>query len=383
MKIIIAPNSFKGSLDAFKVAQAIDSGLQNSQLDVKTELFPIADGGDHTLEVFHNWLGGNLKTSTVQGPLGKEINADWLFIDTSKTAVIEMAKASGISLLNEEDLNPLKANCYGTGQLIKKAIDAGAKEIILGLGGSATIDGGLGILQAVGAELFDSENNIMGTSSNPIVKMCDFSLEKIDPRIYDLKFIILCDVDNPLLGKNGAVHVFGPQKGADQDAIELLEKSMIQFHALIKTKTQRDFSKLAGGGAAGGIAIILSAFFNTSIVNGADFLLEKMAFSESLQTADILITAEGKVDHQTLHGKGPYSVAAKAKELGTPSIILAGKADDIDLLNDGFNAVFPITNGPMTLETAMNRTSEDLEATAKQIGNLLAVQMGFGNMIKS
>lgn len=374
MRIAIAPNSFKGSLDAFKVAKSIEKGLLDSKLDVTCELFPIADGGDHTLEVFLNWLGGEIRKNTVVGPLGFEVEAEWALVENGKTAIIEMAKASGISLIEENALNPLKANSFGTGQLIIAAIESGAEKIILGLGGSATVDGGLGILQALGVNLLDGNGDQIGYDSNPILDLCDISNENIDPRIYKVEFLILCDVENPLLGKNGAARIFGPQKGASTSDVERLEKAMVNFNNIIKEKTTKDLSTIAGSGAAGGIAVSLKSFFNTTIVSGVDFLLNKMNFIECLKEADLLITAEGKVDAQTLHGKGPFGVAEKARFFGVPSIILAGKADEIDQLNHGFDAVFPITNGPMTLEGAINRTAIDLEETSRQIGNLLALK---------
>ena len=373
MKIVIAPNSFKGSLDAFEVAQSIENGLKKSKLNVDCELFPIADGGDHTLEVFHNWLGGEIIKCSVVGPLGNDVEAEWLMIKDKQTAIIEMAKASGISLVKEDDLNPSKANSFGTGQLIKDAIKKGAGKIIIGLGGSATVDGGLGILQALGAELYNSSGRIISNTINPVMEIVDISMTNIDQRLKDVEFLILCDVENPMLGANGAAHIFGPQKGAEPKDVELLEKSMYRFSELVLNKTGKDLSEMPGAGAAGGIAVTLKAFFNATLVSGVDFLLEKMNFEVSITSADILITAEGKVDSQTLHGKGPFGVAEKAKAHGVPSIILAGKADDINQLNHGFDAVFAITNGPMTLENAMNRTALDLEETSQQLGNLLAI----------
>ena len=370
MKIVIAPNSFKGSLDAFKVAQSIENGLKSSNLHVQCELFPIADGGDHTLEVFYNWKGGTLQNKTVSGPLGEDVLAEWLLIPQEKTAVIEMAKASGISLIDPNKLNPLIANSFGTGELIMEAVIQGAQKIILGLGGSATVDGGLGILQALGAELLDIDGNIK-KNINPLLTLENLFVDKIDKRLKQVEFIILCDVDNPLLGKNGAAHIFGPQKGADPDAVELLESRMTKYHNLLKSLTGSDLSAMPGAGAAGGIAVPLKALFNTNIVNGVDFLLEQMDFEEHIKTADLLITAEGKVDRQTMHGKGPYGVAEKATAYHVPTIILAGKVDDQDELNRGFTSIFPITNGPMSLERAIKNTEKDLQATSKQIGNLL------------
>ena len=373
MQIVIAPNSFKGSLDAFQVARAIEKGLLKSTLEARCHLFPIADGGDHTLEVFHNWMGGELRASEVDGPLSEPTKAEWLYLPDTNTAVIEMAKASGISLIPEDKLNPLKATSYGTGQLIKKAIESGARKIILGLGGSATVDGGLGIMQALGADLMDKKGNTIDIKTNPLLDIDSISINNIDKRVYDTEFLILCDVENPLLGHEGAVYVFGPQKGANTWDLKLLEDSMIRYNQILLEQTGKDLSKMEGAGAAGGIAVALKAYFKTTLESGVDFLLSNMGFEDHIKDADLLITAEGKVDSQTLQGKGPHGVALKAKEHGVPSIIMAGKAEDIHELNSGFGAVFPITNGPVSLEMAMKNTAVDLESTASQIGNLLAL----------
>ncbi len=372
MKIIVAPNSFKGSLDAFEVAKAIEKGLQKSSLDVDCRLYPIADGGDHTLEVFVNWLGGEVKRAAVSDPLGRTVTSEWALLNDGKTAVIEMAKASGISLLKSEEADPLKSNTYGTGQLIAEAIRNGARKIILGLGGSATVDGGTGILQALGTKLYDEKGNLIGQGANALLSVYDIDTSGIPESMREAEFLILCDVENPLLGPHGATHVFGPQKGADPHAVELLEKAMERFNDLITKKTGKDFSSIPGAGAAGGIAVPLKAFFNTRLVNGVAFLLESMGFEDKLKEADMLITAEGKADRQTLEGKGPFGVAARAMIHDIPAVLLTGRAEDIHELNKGFTAVFSITNGPESLEEAMASTAHDLEITAMQIGNLLA-----------
>ncbi len=371
MNIVIAPNSFKESLDAFSAAQSIAAGLAKSKLQCKCKLFPIADGGDYTLEVFHNWHQGQPEETEVLGPLGRPVGAKWLYLPEHYTAVIEMAKASGISLLQKNELNPMKASTYGTGQLIRTAIEKGAKKIILGLGGSATVDGGLGILQALGCELLDKAGGTIARDTNPLLSVKDIFVEKMPEQFGNIECVLLCDVDNPLLGENGAVHVFGPQKGAKADDLEKLENGMKRLNGLIKEKTGKDYSTEPGTGAAGGIALVLMAFFNTSIHSGVEYLLAQTDFEASLPEADLLITAEGKADRQTLGGKGPSAVAKRAAKYGVPSVLLVGKADHIEELNNGFSAVFPITNGPVSLEKAMQHTAKDLERTALQIGNLL------------
>ncbi len=374
MKIIIAPNSFKGSLDAFEVAKAIEKGLQKSMLEADCRLFPIADGGDHTLEVFVNWLGGEVKSTEVRDPLGRPVVAEWAMLTDGKTAVIEMAKASGLSLLESGELNPLKTNTYGTGQLIAAAVESGAGKIILGLGGSATVDGGTGILQALGAKFYDEKGNLIGQETNALLDIIDIDTSGIPKTTWETEFLILCDVENPLLGPHGAAQIFGPQKGADPHAVKLLEKAMERYSNLITKKTGKELADLPGLGAAGGIAMPLKAFFNTNLVSGVDFILKSMGFEEEIRSADWLITAEGKADRQTLEGKGPFGVARSAKIANVPTILLTGEAKDIEELNKGFTAVFPITNGPASLEEAMASTAHDLEMTAMQIGNLLATK---------
>lgn len=373
MKIIVSPNAFKGSLDAFKVAQAIEHGLAKSKLNCQCQLFPIADGGDNTLEVFHNWQGGKIHTSTVIGPMTEQVDAQWLYIEESRTAVIEMAKASGISLVLDKDLNPLKATSYGSGQIIQEAASRGAQKIILGLGGSATVDAGLGMMQALGANLFNANDDLILTNTNPLLNINKLSLDDVPPEVRGLEFLILCDVENPLLGQNGAAHIFGPQKGANPEMVNQLENCMSRYNEILFDETGNDYSAMEGAGAAGGIAVTLKSFFNTKLESGVDYLLSSMGFEDEIKNAQLLITAEGKVDSQTLQGKGPYGVALKAREHDVPTIILAGKADDIDDLNTGFLSVFPITNGPVTLENAMMQTATDLESTACQIGNLISL----------
>jgi glycerate kinase len=373
MKIAIAPNSFKNSLDAFQVAKAIELGLKKSKLSTSCMLLPIADGGDHTLEVFHHWLGGTLRTTKVSGPLGKATDAQWLMIDKDKTAVIEMAKASGIHLVPEEDLNPAKASTFGTGELIVNALDEGAKRIILGIGGSATVDGGLGILQALGATLTDKKGNVLPTEGNALLQVAAMSLPHLHNNLAGTEFVVLCDVENPLMGENGAAMMFGPQKGASPAQVQQLEVAMGRYNELIKKKTGNDGSMMPGAGAAGGIGFSLKAFFNTRLLSGVEFLLSAMGFEEKVMQADLLITAEGKVDKQTLQGKGPMGVAVLAGKHKIPCIMLAGKVDDVERLNTEFHAVFPITNGPNTLDKLMQTTRDDLVQTSMQIGNLLAL----------
>ncbi len=371
MKIIIAPNSFKNSLDAFQVARAIETGLLKSRLPVVCQLFPIADGGDATVDVLNEWFDGEKQYVNVRDPLGRIKESYWSLVSSGSTAVIEMAKASGLDLITRDERDPFRTTTYGTGQLILDAVDKGVKEIMIGLGGSATVDAGLGIIQALGGKILDHDGKPLPEDRNPLMGMCGIDLLGVHPAMKEVKITILSDVTNPLLGEEGAAAVFGPQKGADEDGVNRLEGLLTNFNEVITGHTGKDYSLMAGGGAAGGIAVTLKAFFNAQIVSGIDYLLDKMGFEAALGDADLIITAEGRVDRQTLLGKGPMGVIEKAKKHHIPSIMLAGQMLDLELLSQVIDALFPITNGPVTLDEALHSTAVDLENTACQIGNLL------------
>ena len=377
MKIIIAPNAFKNSLGANAVAQAIERGIKRSTLSCETVIFPIADGGDNTLPILGEWFDAKSHSCAVNDPLGREITAQWAEIIDEKTAIIEMAKASGINLLDHSELDPLKTNTYGTGQLIKAALDRGCEKIILGLGGSATIDGGLGIMMALGLKLFDDHGKIINHLENPLLYLHHIDTDDLDARLKQANFVLLCDVENTLLGEKGAAPVFGPQKGADDRVISILENKLEIYRKILRELTSNDYTSLPGTGAAGGIAVSFLAFCNAKLVNGVDYLLDIMGFDEALQSADLLITAEGHADAQTLGGKGPFGVAKKAAMAGINSILLAGKVVDFPILNKVFSAVIPISNGAKSPKEAIASTSEDLENTAWQLGNLLSLHLDY------
>ncbi len=373
MKIVIAPNSFKNSLDALSAARAMEKGFSASKLEPECLLFPIADGGDHTVDVLNRWFDGKLMHTPVLDPLGREIEAAWSQVRNGATAVIEMAKASGLALLKHEERNPLAANTYGTGQLVRAALDAGVKEIVLGIGGSATVDAGLGMLMALGAVLWDESGDETGKEGNPLLNVHTIDLFGLDERLKTVKIKVMCDVDNPLLGPDGAATVFGPQKGASKKDVEILERSMLRYNEILKEMTGRNYGDMPCGGAAGGIAVTLKTFLNAEMVNGTDYLLGLMGFDKVIHGAGMLVTAEGRADSQTLSGKGPARVAEKAAEAGVPAVLLTGQIEDEKELNKLFNAVFPISNGVTNLERALENTAADLERTCRQLGNLLAL----------
>ncbi|MCC5931619.1 MAG: glycerate kinase [Cyclobacteriaceae bacterium] len=370
MKIVIASNAFKGSLSAKDACEAIERGFNESLLMPETESFPIADGGDGTLDVWSEYFNGELIKVETQDALGRPMVAEIAELPQKKF-LIEMAEASGIKHLKKEELDVTRASSFGTGQLIKAALENGAVEIILGLGGSATVDAGLGMLQALGVILSDAEGQPLGNTANPLMQVTDLDFASLDKRFKKVKFTLLCDVDNPLLGPNGAAAVFAPQKGASATMVKKLEARFESLNQLLKARIGKDYGHAAHGGAAGGISYILMAMGKAAVVQGVDYLLHLIGFRKSLEGASFLITGEGSLDGQTLGGKGPSGVAKLAADCGVPTIALAGKIENEVALNKLFAAVFPISNGAADLRFLMKNTSADLERTSRQIGNLL------------
>lgn len=372
MQILIAPNAFKDSLDASDAAEAIRQGFMQSKLACTCECFPIGDGGDGTADLLIKKTGGTLVNTTVRDALGTKIDTYFGLIDNEKTAVIEMANASGIRLLQREELKPLSATSYGTGEQIKLALDRGVEKIIIGMGGSATVDGGVGILKALGVRFLDAEGDELLILPVDLVSLASIDLSKLDKRVLNCEVVVLCDVDNFLLGAQGAANIFGPQKGASEDDIEKLNESLSRFAKIVFQTTRKDISLLKHGGTAGGAAAGLFAFLNAKLVNGIDYFLNLTNFNASLEKADLLITGEGSFDEQTLQGKGPFGVASLAKLQSIPVIALAGNVPlSISTeLQYYFDGVIPITNTPMELSQALALTENNLKRTAEMVGNI-------------
>ena len=376
MHILIAPNAFKNSLDALAVAEAIGNGLQQSKLNCSIEYFPIGDGGDGTAELIVQKHNGTIINAEVHDALGRKINASFGLIDEDNTAVIELADASGIRLLQPHELNPLHATTYGTGELIKNALDKRVSRIIICIGGSATVDGGTGILQALGIHFLNNKNEILKELPESLINLAAINLSGLDKRILNCELIILCDVENKLLGENGAAKIFGPQKGATKEDVQKLEDGLTKFRDIALHETGKDMAAIKHGGAAGGVAAALSVFCNAKLVNGIDYFLTINSFDDALQKADLIITGEGSIDAQTLAGKGPYGVALRAKEKNIPVIGIAGKVPlttDIEL-QKYFDVLLSINNEPFEIATAIKNTKDNLARTAKTIGDLLAMQ---------
>ncbi|MFI5131306.1 MAG: glycerate kinase, partial [Chitinophagales bacterium] len=320
MHILIAPNAFKNSLDAGDVAAAINEGLKQSNLTCTTTPFPVGDGGDGTGALIIQHLNGTVIKVKVQDPFGRKISSSFGLIDNGNTAVIEMANASGLRLLKPNELDPLHASSFGTGELIKQALDKNVDKIIICVGGSATVDGGSGILQALGFIFLDKHKKELNKLPGKLMEADAIDFSTIDPRIANCKLIILCDVENKLLGKEGAAAIFGPQKGASPADVEKLEASLSNLKEVILKLTGKDISTIKHGGAAGGVAAALSALLNAQLVNGIDYFLSLTGFETVLENTDLVITGEGSIDEQTLQGKGPFGVAKKAKDKKLPVI---------------------------------------------------------------
>jgi glycerate kinase len=369
LKIIIAPDSFKGSISAMDAAKAIERGIKRCMPDAVTVPIPVADGGEGTLDCLIAAAGGVKVSEIVTGPLGKPVQAEYGRLEPDQTAIIEMATASGLCLISSEQRNPLTATTYGTGELIKKALDAGCRSFLLALGGSATNDGGAGMLQALGMRLLDAAGKPVERGGGALSRIAVIDDSGWDPRIAESRFMIASDVQNPFIGADGASHVYGPQKGATPNMVEQLELNMNVWADLIAAKTGIRVHQLPGAGAAGGIGGAFLAFFPTTIKRGIDVVIEYSRLRDQLQDADLVITGEGQIDFQTASGKTPMGIAQEARKWGVPTIALAGSVGrGIEALYDvGIVSIHSIVTGPMTLQEAMDRAPELLEHRAEQI----------------
>jgi len=373
MRILIAPNAFKNSLDAMQVAKAIEQGLKQSRLHCTTECFPIADGGDGTGSLIIERCKGVIISQQVHDPLGRKIDSRFGLIDNGKTAIIEMADASGMRLLKREELNPMQTSSYGTGELINAALDKGATKIIIAMGGSATVDGGCGILKALGIEFLDKDGKRLKAVPDELLKMVKIDDSGLDRRIHDTEIVILCDVNNKLLGPEGAAAIFGPQKGASPSDVKLLDNFLANFAAVSKEQLGTDMTIIKHGGAAGGATAGLYTWINAKLVNGIEYFLSLTGFDQALKNADLVITGEGSIDTQTLQGKGPYGVAMKAKKKHLPVVGLAGRVPtqpDAEL-QKYFDVLLSINRDFIDMPTAIANTEMNLVQTAQGLGDLI------------
>ncbi len=374
MNILVAPNAFKHALSAPAAAEAIVRGLSASRLDCVCHRFPIGDGGNGTCGLLIDRLGGKRVEVAVSDPLGRSLRASFGLVDGGRTAVIELAYASGLHLLAQEELDPLRANTHGTGQLIRAALDLEVRRIIVGMGGSATVDGGSGLLAALGVRFLDGDGQEIADLPVGLERLHAVDRSGLDGRLADCEITILCDVTNPLLGEEGAARVFGPQKGASAAGVVRLEALLERFAAIVQRETGVAIGTAPSGGVAGGASAGLLGLAGARLVNGIDYFLDLTGFNAALTGCDLVITAEGSIDEQTLQGKGPFGVAERAKALGIPVIGLAGRIPQrIDgRLNDYFDSLLPINPGAVSLAEALPATAANLQRTATQLGNLIA-----------
>lgn len=374
MKILVAPNAFKEALSAKEAGEAIKGGLLRALPNSDIMVFPIADGGDGTIEVLVEGTNGEFIEKEVTGPLGERIKASFGILGDGKTAVIEMARASGLALVPKEKRNPAITTTYGVGELIREALERGVKRILVGIGGSATNDGGAGMAQALGAKLLDKNGNDLPFGGLALKELVSIDMSRFHPLAKDCEVIVMADVKNPLCGPKGASYVYGPQKGGTKELIEELDKSLFNFAQVIKKDLGKDILDLPGAGAAGGLGGGLVAFLNATLRPGIEVVLETLGIERKLEGVSLVISGEGKIDGQTIFGKGPAGIAKKAKEKNIPVILLGGSIDDDAeiLKKEGLvDALFSITRGPISLEESIKKTKEQLEWISYQIGGLI------------
>jgi glycerate kinase len=362
MRLILAPDSFKGSLSAVEAAVAMAAGARRASVDIDVVLIPLADGGEGTVDALVRALDGTVLAVSTVDPLGRPVRAHIGLLGHGG-AVIELAAASGLPLLRAAERDPFRAGTAGTGRLIRAALDQGAREIILGVGGSATVDGGAGALQALGARMLDAEGRPIPDGNAGLAHLASIDLSAIDPRLSEMRLRVACDVTNPLTGPRGAAAVFGPQKGARPEDIPALDRNLAHFAAIARRDLDIDVDSVPGAGAAGGLTaglLLLGAVTEP----GIDLVLEVTRFAEQLRGADLVLSGEGKIDGQTAHGKVISGVLARTLTAGVPLVALAGtvQRDELDSLYEaGLAAAFPIVDGPMSLDTAVAQAAPLLE----------------------
>jgi glycerate kinase len=370
LKIVVAPDSFKGCLTAREVCEAVADGLARAgEFDLTA--VPMADGGEGTVQSLVDATGGRLVTETVTGPLGESVQATYGLLGDDETAVIEMAAASGLPLVPEDKRDPLVTTTFGTGQLIRAALDAGRRKLIVGIGGSATTDGGAGMAQAIGVRLLDHGGEEIGPGGGELARLVNIEMAGADERLRECEIRVACDVDNPLYGETGAAHVYGPQKGATPETVGILDANLALLADVVERDLGLDVRDLSGAGAAGGLGGGLVAFCGASLEPGVEIVIDAVGLPEKMRGADLCLTGEGRIDSQTAFGKTPAGVATVAGREGVPVIALGGSVslDARDLHERGFDALASIVTGPMDLREAMkpDAAREMIAFTAEQM----------------
>ncbi|MDF7758482.1 glycerate kinase [Kosakonia cowanii] len=373
MKIVIAPDSYKESLTALEVATAIEAGFSEVYPDAEYVKIPVADGGEGTVEAMVAATQGRVVKVVVKGPLGEEVDAFYGLSGDEQSAFIEMAAASGLERVPPAKRDPLITTSWGTGELIRHALDAGVKHIIIGIGGSATNDGGAGMVQALGAKLLDEQGKQIAAGGAALESLARIDIGELDRRLAQCRIDVACDVTNPLTGKEGASAVFGPQKGATPAMIERLDKALAHYAQIIARDLDCDVLTLPGGGAAGGMGAALYAFCGAGLRQGIEIVTDALALDEHVADADLVITGEGRIDSQTVHGKVPVGVARVAKRYDIPVIGIAGSLTaDVGVVHDhGIDAVFSVIYSICSLDDALANAGENVRFTARNVAAVL------------
>lgn len=373
MKILIAPDSFKGALSSRQVADAIGAGIKRVNPSVEIIKIPLADGGEGTVDSLVAATDGTIIKVKVKDPLLRDITACYGILGDNTTAVIEMAAASGLTLLTPNEQNSLLTSTYGTGQLITDALDRGCRTIIMGLGGSATNDGGLGMLNALGVKFYNQSGQDSSIGGQGLIDLAAIDLSGLDKRIATTDFKAACDVKNPLTGPEGATYIFGSQKGADEATLALLDKHMAKYGKMVETLLEINIADLPGAGAAGGLGAAVFAFLGAELRSGIDLVMQTVQLEKQLSGVDLVFTGEGKIDLQTSFGKALWGVARLAASYSIPVIALTGSIGSGTevLYENGFTAIFAIADGPMTLEHSIAQTPFLLEAATERIFHLV------------
>lgn len=371
---VLAPDSFKESMTAEQACQAMQRGIVKVFTDAKFIMIPMADGGEGTVDALLVAKKGQKIEAEVTGPLPtQKLQSYFGLMDAGKTAVIEMAMVNGIHLINQAQRNPLLTTTLGTGEMIRHALDLGVEKIIIGLGGSVTNDAGAGMAQALGAKFYDAYGHIVACGGGQLDQIKEIDLSELDPRLKQTEIIIASDVNNPLCGKNGASHVFGPQKGATAAMVVQLDQNLAHFAALVRQQLNVDLKNIAGAGAAGGLGFALMAFAGASIRSGVKIVIEETGLAQHIAQADYVFTGEGGIDFQTKFGKTPFGVAQVAKRLNKPVIACAGYIGEgmEALYQEGFTAIFGIVEGVCDLQAALKNGEKNLERTCENIARIL------------
>jgi glycerate kinase len=373
MRFVIAPDSFKGSASAREVAQAIAEGLKAALPDAVCDLVPMADGGEGTVDALVAATGGRIVSVRVTGPLGEPVDAFFGILGDGETAVIEMAAAAGLHLVPPEKRNPMVTTTYGVGELMRASLDAGCRRLIIGIGGSATNDGGAGMAQALGVRLLDEQGNEIGFGGGALERLARLDLSDFDRRIWDAEILVACDVTNPLTGPNGASAVYGPQKGATPEMVRQLDANLRHYAAVLQRDLGVEVETVAGAGAAGGLGAGLLAFCRAQLRQGVELVIHAVRLPERVQKADLVITGEGCLDFQTGFGKVPHGVAQVAKRYGKSVIALVGQlGEGAERCRQwGIDACFPILSKPMSEQEAMANAIPLLRRAAEELGWLL------------